>query len=51
MKLGAMDFLEKPAEFEELLKKLEQAEANMVVLVEKRTEEKLAEILEKKAWD
>jgi len=50
IKLGAIDFLEKPADFHELMEKIEQAKAKKLLLVEKRTEEKLADILGKKAW-
>ncbi|MBW1808493.1 MAG: response regulator [Deltaproteobacteria bacterium] len=50
IKLGAIDFLEKPADFHELMEKIEQAKAKKLLLVEKRTEEKLADILSKKAW-
>ena len=50
MKLGAMDFLEKPAEIQKLMEKIEQAKANRMLLVEKRSEEKLKEILKTKWW-
>jgi len=50
MKLGALDFLEKPAEFDELLQKLEEAKSRQIILMEKQTEEMLAEILEKTPW-
>ena len=39
MKLGALDFLEKPAEIQKLLKKIQEAKANKMLLVEQRTEE------------
>jgi DNA-binding NtrC family response regulator len=50
MKIGAMDLLEKPAEIERLMEKIEQAKANRMLLVEKRTEEKIKGILETKWW-
>ena len=50
IRLGAMDFLEKPAEIEKLLEKIQQAKANKMVLVEKRSEEKIKGILEAKGW-
>jgi DNA-binding NtrC family response regulator len=50
MKLGAMDFVEKPAEIQKLMEKIEQAKANRMLLVEKRSEEKLKEILKTKWW-
>jgi DNA-binding NtrC family response regulator len=50
MKLGALDLLEKPAEFQELLEKIEEASAKKAILVEKRIESKLDDILTKKSW-
>ncbi|NQT37089.1 MAG: response regulator [Planctomycetes bacterium] len=49
-KLGAMDFLEKPAEIQKLMEKIQQAKANRMLLVEKRAEEKIQGILESKPW-
>jgi DNA-binding NtrC family response regulator len=50
MKLGATDFLEKPASLEVLTEKIKKASAKRMVLVEKATEEKIKEILREKAW-
>ena len=50
MKLGATDFLEKPASVEILTEKIKKASAKRMVLVEKHTEEKIKEILQEKAW-
>ena len=50
IKLGALDFLEKPADIEELSKKIKEAKARMMVLVEKEHEESIKEILMKKGW-
>ncbi|MCP4903247.1 MAG: response regulator [bacterium] len=50
MKLGAIDFLQKPATFEELLEKIKEAGAKKAVLVEKRTEKQVADILREKGW-
>jgi DNA-binding NtrC family response regulator len=50
IKLGAVDFLEKPADFQELMEKIEQAKARKMLLVEKRIEEKMADIMGKKTW-
>ena len=50
IKLGAMDFLEKPAEIQKLLEKIGEAKANKMLLVEKRVEEKIKGILETKSW-
>ena len=50
MKLGAMDFLEKPADLQKLMEKIEQAKANRMLLVEKEMEEKIKDILGTKWW-
>jgi len=50
MKIGAMDFLEKPAEIKKLMEKIEQAETNKMLLVEKRMEERIRGILGTKSW-
>ncbi len=50
MKLGALDLVEKPAEFKELLTKIEEASAKKALLVEARMEHDLNEILRKKGW-
>ena len=50
VRLGAMDFLEKPAEIQKLMEKIQAAKANKMLLVEKRVEEKIKGILETKSW-
>ena len=50
VKLGAMDFLEKPADMDKLLAKINEAKAKKMVLVEKRTEQKIKGILKSKGW-
>ena len=50
MKLGAMDLLEKPADINELTEKIHKAKAQKMVLVEKKTEEKIRDILRSKSW-
>ena len=50
MKHGAMDFLEKPADFQELLQKINEAAAKKMLLVERHAEEELDDILRKKGW-
>jgi DNA-binding NtrC family response regulator len=50
IKIGAMDFLEKPAEIQRLMDKIRQAQANKMLLVEKEIEEKIKGILETKGW-
>jgi len=50
MKLGAMDFMEKPADIDSLTEKIKKAQAKKMVIVEKRTEGKVKEILSAKGW-
>jgi len=50
VKLGAMDFLEKPVDIHGLLQEIQQAKTNKMVLLEKRAEEKIKDILEAKGW-
>ena len=50
IKLGAMDFLEKPAKIQRLIVTIQEAKANKMLLVEKRVEEKIKGILETKSW-
>lgn len=50
MKLGAMDFVEKPADFKELLEKIKTAKDRRMLLVEKRHEERVKEIMKTKSW-
>ena len=50
MKLGAADFLEKPADFKELLAKVQEASQKKAILIEKRTEEHVSDILKNRGW-
>lgn len=50
MKLGAMDFLEKPADLKVLAEKIKKARANKMVIVEKQTEDKVKKIIGGKGW-
>ncbi len=50
IKLGAVDFLEKPAEIQKLIEQIHQAKARRMLLVQKRVEEKIRGILETKPW-
>ena len=50
MKLGAMDFLEKPADLSQLTDKIKKAQAKKMLIVEKQTEEKIKKLLEEKGW-
>lgn len=50
IKLGALDLLEKPAEFDTLVRKIEDAANRRWSLEEKRIEEKVDDIIRKKGW-
>jgi len=50
MKLGAMDFMEKPADIDALTEKIKKAQAKKMLLVEEKTEKKVKDILKKKGW-
>jgi DNA-binding NtrC family response regulator len=50
MRLGALDLLEKPADIELVVEKIEEAATNKIRLTEKRIEEKISDILRKKGW-
>jgi DNA-binding NtrC family response regulator len=50
MKLGASDFLIKPADINELTEKIKLAKAHRMVLVEKKTAKKVKDILKTKGW-
>ena len=50
MKLGAMDLLEKPVDIATLTEKIKKAQAKKMILVEKKTEEKIRKIMSSKSW-
>ena len=50
MKLGAMDLIEKPADIEIIAEKIKKAQANKIILVEKKTEEIIRKIISSKGW-
>ncbi len=50
MKLGAMDLLEKPIDIATLTDKIKKAQARKMILVEKKTEEKIRKIITSKSW-
>lgn len=50
VKLGALDFLEKPADIQQLTGKIEEAKTRRMILVEKRNEDAIKQILETKGW-
>jgi two-component system, OmpR family, response regulator len=47
MKIGATDFIEKPADLEVLSEKIKKAKAQKMLIVEKQTEDKVKDILKK----
>ncbi len=50
MKLGAMDFVEKPADLAELTAKIKNAQARRLVIAEQQIEEKLKKIMNTRGW-
>ncbi len=50
IKEGAVDFMEKPVDLNKLLKKIEEAKNQRVLIVEKQHEEKIKDILNSKGW-
>ena len=50
MKLGAMDFLEKPADLSQLTEKIKKAHAKKMIIVEKRIEEKVKKVMRSMGW-
>ncbi|WP_027721495.1 response regulator [Maridesulfovibrio zosterae] len=50
MKLGAMDFVEKPADINVLTDKIKKAQAKKMIIVEEKTKEKVEEIIKQKGW-
>lgn len=50
MKLGAMDFMEKPVDIDLLTDKICVAQAKRLVLEEKHNEERVKEIIARTAW-
>lgn len=50
MKLGALDFIEKPADFETLIDKISVAQAKRMVLEEEHNNVKIKQILSRAAW-
>jgi len=47
MKMGATDFIEKPADLEKLTEKIKAAQAKKMLIVEKQTEEKIKKMLQR----
>ena len=50
IKMGAMDLIEKPADIAIITEKIKKAQARKMILVEKKTEEKIKKILSSKGW-
>ncbi len=50
VKMGAMDFLEKPANLQELMEKIKEAKGKKALIVQKQHEERIKEILFTKGW-
>jgi two-component system response regulator RegA len=50
MKLGALDFLEKPADLETLVAKIDNAARKTTKLRDKRIERSISDIVRKKGW-
>jgi len=50
VKMGAQDFIEKPADIKKLMELIEKARANRMLLVEKRHKAKIQYILKSKGW-
>lgn len=50
MKAGAVDFLEKPVDLNKLLERVEKAKQKKILIVEKKHEEQIKEIVQSKPW-
>ena len=50
IKEGAVDFLEKPADVNKVMEKISEAKRKKVVLVEKKHEANVKEIIQSKGW-
>lgn len=50
MKLGALDVLEKPAHIDALMERIDQASAKKLVLLEKKDQEAIHDILTERGW-
>ena len=50
VKLGAVDFLEKPANIQELMEKIKKARNQKMLLVENKIEDEITKILREKGW-
>lgn len=50
MKLGAMDLVEKPADISTLTEKIKKAQAEKMIIVEKKNEERIKKIISARGW-
>ncbi len=50
IKAGAVDFLEKPVDINKLLEKIGDAQHKRMIIVEKKSEEAVKELLKTKGW-
>jgi DNA-binding NtrC family response regulator len=50
IKQGATEFLEKPADIDTLVEKIESAQSKRMLLFEQRMEDAIDEIMKKKSW-
>ena len=50
MKLGAMDLIEKPADLSTIVERIKQAKAEKILLVEKKSKERIQDIITRKSW-
>jgi len=50
VKLGAMEFLEKPADIESLVRKIKTAQMKKGALSEKKLDDMISEIVKKRGW-
>lgn len=50
MKLGAMDLIEKPADLATIVERIKQAKTEKIILVEKKSESRIRDILTRKGW-
>ena len=50
MKLGAEDFLEKPVDMKVLLEKISDAKHKRMLILEKKTQEEVENIIKSKSW-
>ncbi len=50
IKLGAMEFLEKPPNLENLVARIKDAQSRRIMLFEKKMQDTIEDILKKKSW-